>query len=99
MLIVKTLADRLEATAAHLGMTTDDVLAALLYEMPDMHLLGLREVAGAVDFPVADELAAVMADMAPDLGLTPLGLSYAMSRILDRVIAMESAGERPVRRA
>lgn len=91
MLMVKSLADRLSALAETLGMTTDDVLAALLYEMPDMHLLGLRAVEEVQDFPVADELAAVIADMAPDLGLTPLGLTYAMTKVIDRVSAVVAA--------
>lgn len=90
MRMVKQLADFLRTTATDTGATTDTILASLLYEVPDMNLLSLVALEETEDFPVAPELEGIIEDMAPDLGLSPLGLSFAMAQVIARA---EDVGE------
>lgn len=84
MQMVKQLADILRKMAEETGADTDTVLASLLYEVPDMNILSLVALEQVEDFPVAPELEEIIEDMAPDLGLSPLGLSFALARVIDR---------------
>ena len=94
MKITKALSDRLDTMATTTGLSKEQIVLEILYEVPDKLLADLDILKDQVDLDVSDNTKAVFETMAADFGLTPAGMSMLMAGMIDRVLVLHSEVEK-----
>lgn len=90
MKVCKPLADKLILLAEEYGTTVDDVWRQVLFEIPDEALEQFHLMSDSTDITVSDETAYLTAAIADDFGMTILGMSVLMDKLMAKVLKVSN---------
>lgn len=91
--ITRALHDAL-APAVEAGRAWSDLLEALLFEIPDESMEAFTTMADPVDVEVSGLVGDLMVQISEAFGMTPLGLSVLMGKILTKTFEMQARFEK-----
>lgn len=94
MKITKALSDRLDTMATTTGLSKEQIVLEILYEVPDKLLADLDVLKDLDDLDVSPETKTIFETMAEDFGLTPAGMSMLMATMIDRVLILHNEVEK-----
>jgi len=87
--ICRSLHDKLTLVCQTLGLELEDVWQDLLFEIPDEELETFHNMVNPTDLELSPDLEALTENLAAAFGLTSLGMSVLMDKILDRTMKVK----------
>lgn len=87
MKVSRSLHEKLTKFSETYGISSADIWEQMLYEVPDAALREYHESIDPVELVLPEELEIVTEGLACAFGMTPLGLSVLIDKMIDRVMA------------
>lgn len=90
MQVCQSLATKLEKFGDAFGLTQDELWRQVLYEVPDDALEAYHMIQTAGNVEVSEETEALTKSLADAFGMTVLGLSVLMDKIIDKAMSCQT---------
>lgn len=90
MKVCRPLADKLLLLAAEYNTTVDEVWRQVLFEIPDEALEQFHLMSDSTELEVSEDTAYLTAAIADDFGMTVLGMSVLMDKLMTKVLKVNN---------